>query len=174
MFSCYRKDDAHDPELYCAAIAATLGDYARGIVEFATDPRTGIASKSRFLPSVSEVREFCDAELVRRDRLARFDGMKPVPRKEIPVRDGEITYDEFLKRAAAMNLPPRPIGNFELNGAVHGARESQSESEKQATLDDIAAANRRFFEGECRACGLAPSEQVASPSLLRSLIGNQV
>lgn len=60
LFGCYRKGDANDPEIYTAAIAATLADFAPEVVQYATDPRTGIASKVKFLPTVAEVREFCE------------------------------------------------------------------------------------------------------------------
>lgn len=60
LFGCYRKGDANDPEIYTAAIAATLADFPLEVVQYVTDPRTGIASKVKFLPTVAEVREFCD------------------------------------------------------------------------------------------------------------------
>ena len=56
LFACYRKDEAHDPQTYSAAVAAVLGDgYSREVVEYVTDPRTGIPSKQKFLPAVVEV-----------------------------------------------------------------------------------------------------------------------
>lgn len=42
------------------AIAATLADYPREVVEHVTDPRTGLPAKLKFLPSVAEVREACE------------------------------------------------------------------------------------------------------------------
>jgi hypothetical protein len=72
LFGCYRKGDANDPEIYAAAIAATLSDFTREVVDYAVDPRTGIASKVKFLPTVAEVREFCQAHAdwcVARDRM---------------------------------------------------------------------------------------------------------
>lgn len=60
LFGCYRKGDANDPEIYTAAIAATLADYSLEVVQYVTDPRTGLASKLKWLPTVAEVREECD------------------------------------------------------------------------------------------------------------------
>jgi hypothetical protein len=59
LFGCYRKGDANDPEIYTAAIAATLADFSAEVVQYVTDPRTGIASKLKWLPAVAEVREEC-------------------------------------------------------------------------------------------------------------------
>src|SRR6476661_7367836 len=60
LFNCYRKDEVNEPEIYSAAIAAVLGDgYSRSIVEYVTDPRTGLPSRQKFLPTVAEVREAC-------------------------------------------------------------------------------------------------------------------
>jgi hypothetical protein len=60
LFGCYRKGDANDPEIYTAAIAATLADYPAEVVEYVTDPRTGLPSKLKWLPTVAEVREACE------------------------------------------------------------------------------------------------------------------
>lgn len=60
MFGCYRKADANDPEIYTAAIAATLADYEPEIIQYVTDPRTGLPSKLKWLPTVAEVREACE------------------------------------------------------------------------------------------------------------------
>jgi hypothetical protein len=71
MFSCYRKDEAHDPDVYCAAVAATLAEFPRPVVDYVTDPRTGMPSSSRFLPNIAEVREACVMEAERRRKLSQ-------------------------------------------------------------------------------------------------------
>lgn len=60
MFGCYRKGDANDPEIYTAAIAATLADFPPEVQDFVTDPRTGLPSRLKWLPTVAEVREACE------------------------------------------------------------------------------------------------------------------
>jgi hypothetical protein len=77
MFGCYRRDDAHDPDTYAAAISAVLAEYPESVVRYVTDPRTGIPRKLKFLPSVAEVAEACDHELdlrrtIGEERLAEF------------------------------------------------------------------------------------------------------
>lgn len=60
MFGCYRKGEANDPETYTMAVAATLAEYPKEVIEHVTDPRTGLPAKLKFLPSVAEVREACE------------------------------------------------------------------------------------------------------------------
>lgn len=61
MFGCYRKGDANNPEIYTAAIAATLAEFSPEVIEFIADPRTGLPAKCKFLPTVAEVREACES-----------------------------------------------------------------------------------------------------------------
>jgi hypothetical protein len=63
MFGCFRKGDANDPEIYVAAIAAVLSEYPESVVDFVTDPRTGLPRTCKFLPQVSEVSDACDAQM---------------------------------------------------------------------------------------------------------------
>lgn len=60
LFGCYRKGDANDPDTYTAAITAILAEYAPEVIQRATDPRTGLARKLKFLPTVAEVSEECE------------------------------------------------------------------------------------------------------------------
>lgn len=55
LFGCYRKADANDPDIYAAAVTAILCDYDEETVVYITDPRTGIARKSNFLPTIAEL-----------------------------------------------------------------------------------------------------------------------
>src|ERR1700674_4297464 len=63
--ACYRKDEAHDPEMYVAALAAVLSDYPEYIINYVADPRTGITASCKWLPSVAEVKTACDAEMAK-------------------------------------------------------------------------------------------------------------
>jgi len=80
MLSCYRKDETHNPEVYSSAVSAVLADgYSREIVDYVTDPRTGLPSRNKFLPSVAEVREACDERAAHIDRIKRYETLTPVP-----------------------------------------------------------------------------------------------
>src|SRR6476620_8123509 len=52
LFGCYRRGDANDPKTYCTAISAVLATFAQHVVEYVTDPRTGIPGTEQWLPSV--------------------------------------------------------------------------------------------------------------------------
>lgn len=56
---CYRKSDANEPQGFAAAAATALSDYPTDIIEFITDPRTGLPSKIKWLPSIAEIHEAC-------------------------------------------------------------------------------------------------------------------
>lgn len=77
LFGCYRTGEANDPETYVAAIAAMLTCFPSDIVHQITDPKIGVASKSKFLPSVAEIREACEKIVSSRqaalDRLAHAE-----------------------------------------------------------------------------------------------------
>lgn len=63
MFGCYRKQDANDPDVYVAAIASILDEYPPSVIDFITDPRTGLPNRLKWLPTVAEVREACETQL---------------------------------------------------------------------------------------------------------------
>ncbi len=67
LAGCYRKDDAADPETYAGAVAAVLAEFPPDIVRRVTDPRTGLPSRSQWLPTVKEVHDAC-SELDQRER----------------------------------------------------------------------------------------------------------
>lgn len=60
LFGCYRRADANDPEIYTAAVAATLAEFSIEVVEYVTDPRTGLAATLKWLPTIAEIREACE------------------------------------------------------------------------------------------------------------------
>lgn len=82
LFGCYRRGDANDPDTYCAAVAATLGRFRTAVVEYVTDPRTGIPGSCQWLPSVAEVKDACVARQAYLDKLddleRRFGGRRPL------------------------------------------------------------------------------------------------
>jgi hypothetical protein len=73
LFGQFRKGDANDPETYVASIAAMLAEYPADVVKLATDPRSGLAATQDFLPTVKEIREFCDGVVEHRAEQARRD-----------------------------------------------------------------------------------------------------
>ncbi len=72
LFGCYRKTDANDPEVLAAAIAATLAEFPMDVVEYVTDPRTGLPATSKWIPSVFEVREACEKRVEYTDNVKKL------------------------------------------------------------------------------------------------------
>lgn len=74
LFGCFRKGDANDPDTYTAAITAVLSEYPAEVIQHVTDPRTGIARKINWLPTIAEVDAACRAHAEfcnKRDHLLR-------------------------------------------------------------------------------------------------------
>ena len=69
MLSCYRRDDAHDPAIYLRAVVSVLMKHPSEVVMAVTEPASGIPSKVKWLPSVAEVVDACEAEAGYRERL---------------------------------------------------------------------------------------------------------
>lgn len=65
LIGCYRKDDATDFEVYSAALVAMLSEYPEAVVRYITDPRTGLPSTQKWLPTIFEVRHACEEQLER-------------------------------------------------------------------------------------------------------------
>jgi len=110
MFGCYRKDDSHDPETYCAAVAAILSEYPSKVVDLVTDPRTGIPGRSKWLPAVAEIREACEdfyapirREATREENRKRRE--RELASESEQPRDSRPTYQELKQRCADAGLP---------------------------------------------------------------------
>jgi hypothetical protein len=114
----YRRDEAHDPETFVAALAIVFGDYPASIVQYAADPRTGVVSKFPMgLPNVGQIKEFCDGIQARQERIAHYARLGPAkPYEPTPTKPGEITYKKFLEKAVKGETKPRAIGAFERGG----------------------------------------------------------
>jgi hypothetical protein len=62
LFGLYRKGDANDPATYVAGITAVLSEYEPEVIRYVTDPREGIARQSKWMPSIAELSEACEAK----------------------------------------------------------------------------------------------------------------
>jgi hypothetical protein len=139
LLGCYRRDDAADPETYAAAVAAVLSTYPPDIVKRVTDPRTGLPGKSKFLPTVSEVREECE-------RLAMADAASIERQQSIERQLAERKAEEESRAAR-----PRPTIEElkEKYGPNWGLSVPEEDLEaKQRQREQIERANKVLFERE--------------------------
>ena len=91
MLGCYRAGDANDPETYIAATVSVLSRYPSEVIRDATEPATGLPSRLKWLPSISEIREECEilaARITRGEELRKglIDQFAARERLEIPVQ----------------------------------------------------------------------------------------
>lgn len=113
IFGCYRRDEAHDPDVFVAALTAILKDYPAFVADYVADPRTGVAAEyPNGLPNVGQIRGLCDRVMQRSEVMNKPKAI-PKPYVPPPVKPNQITYDEFLKLAAEGKVKSRPIGRFE-------------------------------------------------------------
>ena len=168
LFSSYRKDEAHDPEIYCAAIGATLGDFPRQVVEYVTDPRTGLPSTSKFLPNVAEVREACVREAKRlqqglqpRIKFTRYV-LPDKPPGDLFVGCDRPRYSEMSELLDKQH----ELGRRE-RGGIWIPRHWYEKRVGGSTEEERIAARRQHFERECRDEGLDTARGV-SPSLIEN------
>jgi len=76
MLACYRLPDAGDPEVFVAAVAAVFSHYPPEIAQRVADPVSGLPAKSKWIPSVAEVREACDRLHGENLRMAQSDARR--------------------------------------------------------------------------------------------------
>ncbi len=170
LFSSYRKDEAHDPEIYCAAIAATLSDFPRQVVEYVTDPRTGVQSEIKWLPNIAEVRAACVAQA---ERLKLRSGPRIVfSRPDMqPAKRGDLFIAMDRPRYAEMSelLDKTPDAGRRERGGIWIPHHWYERREITGANEEARlAASRHYFERECRAAGVDPANGV-SPSLLKTM-----
>lgn len=110
LMSSYRKADYHDPMGFVATLAAILEEYDPEIVEYVTDPKTGIQRRLKWPPSPAEIVEACVAEISHRAKVAKYSSMPPPLRLPKPKYSAADSYEEMVRKHG------RPIGVFETNG----------------------------------------------------------
>jgi hypothetical protein len=128
IFACYRKDEAHDPEMYAAAVAAVLSGYPAFVTDYVADPRTGIASTSKWLPSVSEIKDACESKL---NRIQQDIERDQRIEKQIAAR----IEDEALKQRERTSYENLKTRYGDGHGGWLGEGTVTTEEEKQAFLE---------------------------------------
>lgn len=76
-------------EAFMKIATESLQHYPDDMLRYLADPKTGIVTKSTFLPSVAEMRRYMDEEWERRRDLDRLE-QKPAPRLPEPEIDPRV------------------------------------------------------------------------------------
>lgn len=106
LLGCYRTGDANDPAIYSGAVIAVLSDYPLDVVRDVVDPRTGLPAHSKWLPTVAEIKDACEARM-RPRRLLDAGRAQLEERRQLALTDGrpKKTYTELMEECAARGLP---------------------------------------------------------------------
>lgn len=127
LLGCYRTGEANDPEVYTAAVIAILSTFPIDIVRQVVDPRTGIPSRVKWLPSPSEVMEACRKIEEERKAVSYAQQWEARSREQLREREElerverpKQSYAEFLAEMAERGLPinDRHRRHFETTDSV--------------------------------------------------------
>jgi hypothetical protein len=121
LMSSYRKTDYLNLEGFIATMGSILEDYPQAIVEYITDPKTGLQRRCKWPPTPAEVVEACAAEIAWRTKIAQNSGLSPVPRLPAPRFSAEDSYEMMFKKYG------RPTGIFERPGDEWSRRSPKQE-----------------------------------------------
>lgn len=97
LLSCYRPGDVNDPDVYFQAVTSLLGSYPEDVILAVVDPRSGLPSRLKWLPTIAEVKEACEREMAPIYRQRRWDREADERRKllEEPADRERPTFDEL-------------------------------------------------------------------------------
>lgn len=84
---CYRRDDVYNPEVYGTALVAVFCEYTEAIVVTASDPRTGLPGKSKWFPTVAEVKQECDRLAAKAGEVERWHEREEERHRFLPPPD---------------------------------------------------------------------------------------
>lgn len=128
----------NDPDTYLRALTALLGSYPSDVVQAVVDPRSGLPSRLKWLPTIAEVKEACERE------------MAPIYRE----REFQKQREEMARMLPAPSSGERP--SLDELRAKHGAHWGISQ-------DDHGAPRRAAWvppsiEQMCADAGVSPEE----------------
>lgn len=78
LLSAYRRDDLADADGFVAQLGVVLEDYSEAVIIAVTGPRSGLQRRCKWLPTIAEVIEACEAEAISQATRARYAVMPPV------------------------------------------------------------------------------------------------
>lgn len=156
LLGCFRMGEANDPEVYTTAVIAVLQSYPPDVVEFVTDPRTGIAGQQTFLPSVAELRKALD------DRCGFIGRLQESREQEARQLAARREADE----AAAAKPDPEDLKTR--YGENYGLKTESPAVVKAKQASELQRANKVGFERACLAAGW-PKDSPYSPLLVKAL-----
>ena len=105
LFGYYPRNEANDPEIFITGATAMLSSYPEFVVERVCDPVRGLPPKSKFLPSIAEIRAACELEMVWHDAVERRERDRKHTAKVLaPLLPPPAPMDRLRVRQAADKL----------------------------------------------------------------------
>jgi hypothetical protein len=95
LISAYRKADCENPEMWLTNAVTMLGQYPGAVMAEVCNPRSGLQTRSKWLPTIAEIREACDRVLAehqareRRTHLNEHRVLVDTPRGPMTEPDAE-------------------------------------------------------------------------------------
>jgi hypothetical protein len=155
LFGYYPRNEANDPEIFITGATAMLASYPEIVVERVCDPLRGLPSKSKFLPSIAEIREVCEREMIWHDAVERRE------------RERRHT-DEVLAPAPPATAESRRNVREMANGltAELNAKGEPRKIDFRKPRDARAAeASRRHFEARLEELKAAATQEQPQPDV---------
>ena len=145
-----------DPEVYVRQVTALLADYPAFVVRQIIDPKAGIVSRQKFLPTLAELRDFAEGLVSgpRRDREREASIIRQIERRDEPA-EPKPTMAELKET----------YGN---DWGIH--RDADEAVQKhQRWRADMAETNERLRADELRRAGIDPASTPHSLAFLKSI-----
>lgn len=101
LLSFYPAQTPNSPKEYTAAVISLLAEYPSEVIDVVCDPRRGLATRCKFLPTVAELTEALESEMEPHRQAWRRERelQRSLPRYEAPKRSQE-EIDRVVKLAA--------------------------------------------------------------------------
>ena len=149
MLGCFRRGEANDPATFVAAITATLSRYPDAVILAVTDPATGMPARSDWLPTVREVRDYCE------------DVWEPI--REQAAREKRIA-EQLAARDAPE--PPKPTladlkAKYGENWGLDGPKTAKTLEERKAETEAALERQSKEVDAEYAAAGLVKPSRFA-------------
>lgn len=110
LLSFYPAQTPNSPREYVTAVTALLADYPQEVVEKICDPRTGIATRCKFLPTIAEIADALGGHMLIHNRNWREEWKR---QQYKPRTDKEKPTPEELERVRKIHDSLKSLGTFD-------------------------------------------------------------
>ena len=176
LLGCYRKVDCADPEVFATAAVAVMRRYPEDVVRKVTDPHSGLPATSKWVPTISELRDACEtvnAAARRREEQAarikaqfaereRMEAVEPAERRRAFIKR-EMAKVNAVFASADPDKPPPPLDIREMEEcAEKQALRSMLNAEIAAKSRDSASTPMRLSPAVLATLGITPRPDAES------------